>query len=67
MNPLIKYKDPVGAFAFHRTPRENIHSIQASGIQRTREPGSNTATIETALSDLGYGISRRKPRALARG
>lgn len=54
MNPLTEYKDPVGAFAFHRTPRENIHSIQAKGIQRVKEPCSNTATIETVLSNLGY-------------
>ncbi len=54
MNPIAEYKEPVGAFAFHRTPRENIDSIQANGIKHTEDPASNTRTIDTVLSELNY-------------
>lgn len=54
MNSLAEYKEPVGAFVFHQTHPENIESIRAAGIKHTTEPGSNSTTIDTVLTDLGY-------------
>jgi len=54
VNPLAEYEEPVGAFAFHQTHPENIDSIRAAGIKHTADPGSNTTTIDTVLTDLGY-------------
>lgn len=54
MNPLTEYKQPVGAYAFHTTQQENVDSIQEDGIKHTTDAGSTTASVEAALTELGY-------------
>jgi|APHM01.1.fsa_nt_gi hypothetical protein len=54
MNPLSEYEHPVGAYVFHTTQQENIDSIREHGIKHTTDASSTTASIETALTELGY-------------
>jgi hypothetical protein len=54
MNPLAEYAQPVGAYAFHTTQKENVESIRAQGISHTADTEGTTSSVAAVLNDLGY-------------